>query len=423
MADQICKVNPKLHGFLVPVGELREDDMNPVTHDQRNLDAMRRSLEAYGQQKPVVHRGGMVLAGNGLLRSAMAMGWTHVAAVESDLDDDAAMAGYKIADNKTSDLHAWDWGATGKLLEELKAADFDLLATGFDEDKINELLPQSEPDAPSPQIDRAAELQAEWGTKLGQLWEIPGKAGVHRLLCGDSTKAEDVERVMGGQQTKLLVTSPPYWVGKEYEAEKTWNEVQSFVNRCALAWPAVCSHRIVINTGAPQAAHLTGKPAHIRLLLDEWQREFGTVGLLLRYARIWTKSGGLCHTKPESDCIDQHWEFIGMFYRPETYEGQRRCGEPWATNGIWNDIPGTAQREHSAPFHLEVPSRNIRLHSDPSDVILDPFLGSGTTMVAAEQLGRVCRGIDIEPKYVAVALQRMKDMGLSPKLAEGAPVK
>ncbi len=317
------------------------------------------------------------------------------------LDVDEAEADKLLA---TLDPLAAMAGADAGVLDDL------LKSIETDSDELQKMLDDLAKDnpLPTPEIveDEVPEPPAEPITQPGDLWIL----GEHRLLCGDSTKAEDVAVVMDGEKTGLLFTSPPYWVGKEYENETTWSEVQDFIRRCALSWSPVCSHRIVINTGAPQAAHLTGKRAHIRLLLDDWQREFEKGGLLLRYARIWTKTGGLCHTRPESDCVDQHWEFVGMFYRPETYEGQRRCGESWATNGIWDDIPSTRQTDHPAPFHIELPCRNIRLHSDIGGSVLDPFLGSGTTLIAAEQLGRRCYGLEISPAYCDVVVNRWQNL-------------
>jgi DNA modification methylase len=162
---------------------------------------------------------------------------------------------------------------------------------------------------------------------------------------------------------------------------------------------------------------LTGQPAHVRLLLDDWQRAFAYSGFLLRYVRIWAKSGGLVNTSPAVDCIDQHWEFIGVFYDPAHYEGQRRVGEPWATAGVWGDIGGRASQAkdgHPAAYPVEIPTRNILLYTDPGQLVFEPFIGSGSTIVAAEATGRLAVGCDIEPKYVALTLQRLTDMALAP---------
>lgn len=280
--------------------------------------------------------------------------------------------------------------------------------------------PQEDPQDAEPQIDRAEELRQKWGVESGQLWRLPSRTPgqEHRLICGDCTDGDVVGRVMGGKQARLVMTSPPYWVGKDYENENTWDDIVRFIERCSARLAAACSHRIVINTGAPPAARLTGERAHTRLLLDEWIRELKQHGFLMRYVRIWAKRGGLAHTAPQSDCIDQHWEFVAVFYRPETYEGQRRLGEKWATDGIWDDFSGEmSSHGHIAAFPLEMPDRNIRLYTDEGHSVYEPFLGSGTTLIAAENLSRQCRGVEISPGYVAVALQRYLDtFGIVPEL-------
>lgn len=277
-----------------------------------------------------------------------------------------------------------------------------------------EVEPENAGSDTEPQIDKAQELLEKWQVKTGDLWQL----GEHRLICGDCTDEGVVERVMDGGKAHLTFTSPPYWVGKEYEKEKTWEEVQDFIKRCSSSISGVSSHRIVINSGAPPAAHLTGERAHVRLLIDDWQRELYKYGFLMRYVRIWAKRGGLVHTAPVSDCIDQHWEFIAVFYNPDTYEGQRRLGEKWATDGLWDDFSGKmSSHGHIAAFPLELPERNIRLYTDKDAVILEPFSGSGTTLIACQNLNRRCRAVEISPAYVAVSLERFyTHANIEPKL-------
>lgn len=269
-----------------------------------------------------------------------------------------------------------------------------------------------------PQIDQATELQKKWQVKTGQLWTL----GEHRLLCGDSTKAEDVERVMGGRKAIMCVTSPPYWLGKDYEKEKTRNEVVAFQQAIVKAMDSGVDRnksRIIINTGTYWKNRIDkGKP-EFGLLLDEWIAAFRDFGWVCRHVRIWAKGGGPLHLSAHADLIDTHWEFIATFYDAKAvYGGQRKCGQPWAQQGVWSDIPGASMQEgHSAPFPVEIPFRNIMLYSDEGDKVYEPFSGSGTTIIACEQLSRKCRAIEIDPKYVAVALQRWADAtGKTPTL-------
>jgi hypothetical protein len=409
------------------LSDLTPDSRNANRGTQRGRVLLEKSLRRYGAGRSILaDKHGAVIAGNKTLEVAADIGLpvrvietdgTELVVVQRtdlDLGTDKAAVELGIADNRVGQVSLeWD----GDVLAQRAAEGLDL-GQWWNKDELAEIVKNiGEPAAdPGADVDRAAELQAKWGTATGQLWEI----GAHRLLCGDSTKAEDVARVMGGEKASLVMTSPPYWVGKKYEQEKTWSDVQAFISRLCAVLTEFTTHRIVINTGAPPAAHLTGKRAHVRLLLDDYQRELETHGWLMRYVRIWAKRGGLAHTAPQSDCIDQHWEFIGVFYDPKNYEGQRRCGEKWATDGIWDDVTGTmSANDHVAAFPVDIPERNITRYTDPGAIVLEPFCGSGTTLVVCEQLGRKGRGIELDPAYVAVTLERLSGLGLTPKLMEG----
>ena len=195
----------------VAIAVLLNDPANVRTHDQKNIDAIKGSLRRFGQQKPiVVNADNVVVAGNGTLVAAKELGWTHIDVVRTKLAGSEATA-FAIADNRTAELAAWDEEALAKTLAALQIDDEELATlTGFTEREIESLVSattgaNTEADAEA-QVDKGEELRAEWGVKPGQLWLL----GEHRVLCGDSTKAEDVARLMGGAKADLCFTSPPY---------------------------------------------------------------------------------------------------------------------------------------------------------------------------------------------------------------------
>jgi len=333
-------------------------------------------------------------------------------------------------------LSAWD----GDLLQGI-GFDGDLLAAWNDQAaNLRELL-ESEKPAPvedaGAQVDKAEELREKWGVETGQLWQL----GEHRIICGDCTDKAVVERVMGGEKANLLFTSPPYWVGMDYETQKSEQEIDEFIHACSRTFTefiSVDNGRIVINTGTA-AIHRIEKKRKVEVLplIFKWQMELRQSGWLARHYRIWAKSGGFAGgvVSPKVDAVDQHWEtittfsaeteeqqYIGTYWCPAGLQrGQEKVGEKWAQQGIWTDIQGdkSAGGTHVAAFPLELPERNIRLYSKDSEIVFEPFLGSGTTLIACERLGRKCRAVEISPAYVAVAIQRWVDVtGGTPELLE-----
>jgi len=311
--------------------------------------------------------------------------------------------------------------------------DLDALANGWSDLPLVEWgvdLPEdwlveekTDPADAEPQIDRAEELNKTWGVKLGDLWQI----GEHRLLCGDSTKKEDVERVMDGEKADMSVTSPPYGVGKSYENKGIgpWFDTIRPVIKNIVEWANVVVWQIV-------DLYSTGSQ-FIEPTLSYSISMFADNGMRPLWFRIWEKQGinygvGAYHlvtNKPaqqyeyiatfgeDEDAVDEtDYEFIAAFGNSKykfTKRLSRQEKKAWGYAGVWKINTVKANDVHVAMYPLELPTRVIKMHSDVVGIILDPFLGSGTTMVACQNLNRKCRGIEISPDYCAVILQRMTD--------------
>jgi DNA modification methylase len=284
-----------------------------------------------------------------------------------------------------------------------------------------------------PQIDKAQELLAKWQVKPGQVWQL----GKHKIICGDCTDLATVEKLMAGEKANLLFTSPPYWIGKNYETQNSEKEIDYFIEKCIKTWTdfiTVDYGRICINTGSA-AIHRIEKNRKVEVLplIDKWQFQLKQRGWLARHWRIWAKSGDFPATiSAKADVVDQHWEhivtfdnefsFLGTWWAPSGFQrGQEKIGTKWAQQGVWTDIHGQKSGEgsHIAAFPLELPLRNIMLYSQDGEITIDPFIGSGTTLIACENLNRQCRGIEIAPEYIAVTLQRWQDhTGKTPQLLQ-----
>lgn len=321
------------------------------------------------------------------------------------------------------------------LIKEITEDDnFDTDLLGFDDTELNQCLNLAmnngltDPDD-VPEVAKAI-------TKTGDLYIL----GSHRLLCGDATKKEDVERLMDGKKGTLGFTSPPYWVGKEYETQKSVEEIDEFIDKICQSYNFAIRKdmsRIIINTSTGFTTSFDKKKKRqVLLLVDKWANNFYQLGWNLRHIRHWIKEGQLMSTSPKSDLIDQHCEFLETFEHEkgkkinfddiiddsnisilETYynaagisQGQMRTGFKWALRSYWDDIKGNAsQTGHCAAFPIELAIRHIWLYTKQSSLILDLFLGSGSTLIACEKTNRICYGMEIDPHYCDVIVKRWEN--------------
>ena len=258
-----------------------------------------------------------------------------------------------------------------------------------------------------PEIDRAEELKEKWKTARGQLWRI----GSHILLCGDSTSREDVEKVMQGEKADVCFTSPPYNAGvsaqlsgntsiddnlykDEYDDNKKEVDYLSLLKEFTGLSIEFCKYVFV------NIQPLAGNKRAIAKYWFEFVDKFCDVA-------IWDKT----HAAPEQArrVMDSRFEFVFVFGG----NGSRAIGTRDFRGMVHNVYSGSPQRKnefsdiHAATFPIELPSHFIETFSNNGDIAFEPFAGSGTTLVACQNLGRKCRAIEISPAYVAVVLERM----------------
>ena len=257
------------------------------------------------------------------------------------------------------------------------------------------------------QIDRAEELQQVWNVERGQVWEI----GKHRLLCGDSTSAEDVARVMGGDKSPLMVTDPPYNVAQDTDlyAQNRSKALKELANS---DWDRdfnpIDFLEATKNTLSKDAWQYVFTAHHMFGMIFEW----------LNTAHAKTSFCVWCKPNPMPSLTMRTWTFaveLCLFGKSGSPVFNFPEGEHCLN---WWPITKVSDGSHPTQKPTEVIGHIISHCSSHDDLVIDPFGGSGTTMVACEQLNRQCRMMEIEPKYCAVILQRMSDMGLTPRLVE-----
>jgi DNA modification methylase len=419
------------------IAELSLDPSNVRKHSRRNLDAIKASLRKFGQQKPiVVDAKGIVLAGNGTLTAAQELGWTEIQIVRTELAGVEATA-FAIADNRTAELAEWEEDKLSQVLQSLKVEDADLLAaTGYDAAEVDKMSKAevSEDEVPEP--------PAEPITKAGDLWIL----GEHRLLCGDSTKSDDVERLMDGQLINLAFTSPPYASQRKYDESSGFKPIppNEFVK-----WFEPIAANVKDRLAKDGSWFVNIKPAadgldtslyvfdlvcaHVR----QWGWRFATefcwerTGIPQQVVRRFKNQ-----FEPVYQFALNEWKIYPEAVRHQSHNvpkakgkgagdtnAARRQGVASAVDGNevaegmaypGNRLPTFSSTHtalgHSAAFPVGLPSFFIKAYTDQSDNVYEPFCGSGTTVIAAEQLGRKCYGMEISPAYCDVIVQRWENL-------------
>jgi DNA modification methylase len=401
----------------VPLAKLTPHPRNPR---QGDVGAIHQSIEANGFYGAVVAQKatGHVLAGNHRLLAAQHANANEIPVMWVDVDDATALR-ILLADNRTNDLASYDEQALADLLTDIMGDAGTLDGTGYDGDALDELLadlasPNGDGSDAGDLVDRAAELQEEWGTERGQVWTIPSKTAkhkTHRLMCGDSTSAEDVARLLDGNEPNLMVTDPPY--GVEYrpewrneafgEGSRSTGEVQ---NDDRADW----SDAWALFPGPSCYVWHAGTKA------DVVAQSLRASGFDIRGQIVWAKqhfaiSRGHYHVQHEP-C----WYAVRRGGAAQ-WSGDRKQTSLWSINNALSQNGGRGEGDeatgHGTQKPLECMARPIRNHKGD---VYDPFVGSGTTLVAAESLGRACYAMEIDPKYVAVVLERLHGTGLAPVL-------
>lgn len=394
------------------IADLTPDTRNANKGTVRGLAMLEDSLGKYGAGRSILtDKHGNVIAGNKTLQSAVDAGipievvqsdgnkLVVVQRTDLDLYADTKARELAYADNRVAQVDL-DWSAEALLADVNDGLD---LSKFFDDDELAELLSSVTDDPPADpgaQIDRAEELQAKWQVKRGDLYVIPSKSGKgeHRLLCGDSTSAEDVARVMGGKRASLLASDPPYNVdiayGDNVDDIKSTLEYETFSRAWLSAWQAV-SDRQVITPGCNNLA--------------SWLRWFDAY-----HVAPWVKTNAMTNGK-----VSRWWCWEPIVFFGEQWTRNRPSDvfdhpvPPQKAEGL-----GSLTPYHPCPKPVDMWVDLIENYTEPGAIVADAFDGSGTTLVAAERVRRRAYVMEIEPKYVAVALERLQAMGLSPVKAE-----
>ena len=405
----------ELWPLAIPIEDLTEDPENVRLHDERSLTVVANSLERFKQRQPIVARRNpdtgekVVIAGNARLEAARRLGWTHIAVVSADADDDNEARAYALTDNKSALLSDWDMSGLATVLATLKDEDLDLDALGWSDDELSDILDinidlddeetTTEPALPDPPADPV--------TKLGNLIEL----GDHRLVCGDATDEQAILKAFFlGESADLMVTDPPY--GVSYQMDLSPEEAKKLRRRTdgkVVTNDAMDEdelHDLIKNFSSaarlrPGASfYVFSPPAHLSTVFHSGLSEGG---LAPRHHLIWAKDRhvlGRCDYHYRHELIHYGWK-----------EG---AGHYFLDDRTQNSVlefkrPGTSP-DHPTMKPIDLVMRLIMNSSKQGDLVYDPFLGSGTTLLAAEKTGRRCFGIELDPAYCDVIVRRWEEL-------------
>lgn len=435
-------IRPELQEFATPINDLKP---HPQNVRQGDIGAISQSLKQHGQYRPIVvqRSTGLILAGNHTYKAALSLKWKQIAATYVDVDDEQALR-ILLIDNRANDLASYDDSALVEMLKGLMDTELKLEGTGFDPDDLDQLLKDLETEYGTEIVGKEEKIplldQVPTKTVSGDIWIL----GKHQIMCGDSRSTTDVDKLLEGKKINVAFTSPPYAEQRVYDETSGFKPIlpDEYVE-----WFMPIAANIKTNFAIDGSWFVNIKPP-----AKELETHLYVFDLVLAHVRQW---GWLFATEFcwERSGIPQkvvrrfknQFEPIYQFVlgdwkiRPEE---MRHYSEnvPQAlgigggdTNaakrqGVMSAVKGNKMNEgmaypgnrlptfngthsatgHSAGFPVGLPEWFIKAFTDVNDVVYDPFMGSGSTLLAAHNQNRVCFGMELSPRYVDLICARFQ---------------
>lgn len=374
------------------VAELLPAEYNPrkdLKPGDAEYEKLKRSIEQFGYVEPVIWNKttGKVVGGHQRLKVLMDMGYTEVDCVVVELSEEKEKA-LNIALNKISG--EWDKDKLALLITDLQAADFDVSLTGFETAELDDLFKDSVKDGiKEDDFDVEAELQNPSFSKPGDVWTL----GRHRLVCGDSTKAETFELLMCGKKANLIITDPPYNVNYEGSAGKIKNDNMdndSFYNFLLDAFK--CTESAMADDASIYVFHADTEGLNFR-------KAFNDAGFNLSGCCIWKKQSLVLGRSP------YQWQ-----HEPCLFGWKKKGKHLWYTgrkeSTIWEFDKPKKNGDHPTMKPIPLLAYPIMNSSMSNSIVLDPFGGSGSTLIACEQTDRICYTVELDEKFCDVIVKR-----------------
>ena len=362
---------------------------NARTHSVEQINKLRSSLREFGFINPVIiDRDYNVIAGHGRIEAAKAEGILEVPCVFADYLTEAQKKAYILADNRMAMDAGWDEELLRVEIEALQAESFDVGLTGFDESEIADLF-ETDSEVKDDDFDVDAELEKPPVTKSGDLWLL----GNHRLFCGDSTKEETYTLLMDGKKANLVVTDPPYNVNYEGSAGKIKNDNMENGKFYQFLLDAfTCMEKVMENDASIYVFHADTEGLNFR-------KAFADAGFYLSGTCIWKKQSLVLGRSP------YQWQ-----HEPVLFGWKKKGRHQWYTgrkeSTIWEFDKSKKNGDHPTMKPVPLVAYPIKNSSMSNCIVLDPFGGSGSTLIACEQTNRVCHTIELDEKFCDVIVKR-----------------
>ena len=364
---------------------------NARTHSKEQILQLRSSLREFGFVNPIiVDKDLNIIAGHGRVLAAKAEGLSEVPCVFAEHLTDAQKRAYILADNRLALNAGWDEELLALEFGELKDLGFDLELTGFGLDEIEKLFAADGKDVQDDDFNLTAALEQAAFVLPDDVWTL----GRHRLICGDATDADTVKKLMDGRKANLVLTDPPYNVGFESASGlKIKNDSQKsepFYNFLLSAFRSLAD-----NLESGGSAYIF----HADTEGENFRRAFREAGFHLSGTCIWVKDSFVMGRSP------YQWQHEPILYGwLKTGAHKWYAGRSEAT--IWNFAKPRKNSDHPTSKPLELLAYPIKNSSQANGIVLDPFGGSGSTLIACEQADRICNMLELDEKYASVILRR-----------------
>lgn len=386
---------------LVSIDKLIPYVNNARTHSPEQIIKLRSSLREFGFINPVIiDKDFNVIAGHGRLIAAKEEGIKEVPCVFVDYLTEAQKKAYIIADNRMAMDAGWDEELLRVEIEALQGADFDVSLTGFDEKELSDLFKGSDDsDVEDDDFNLTAALEKAAFVEKGDIWTV----GMHRLMCGDATSSDDVAKLMAGKKANLIVTDPPYGVSFKSSSGLTiQNDSMKNDEFYQFLYDSFVNMAMVLERGgAAYVFHADTEGLNFR-------KAFIDAGFHLAGCCIWVKDSLVLGRS------DYQWQ-----HEPVLYGFLQNGKHPWYSDRkqttIWNFAKPKRNANHPTSKPLDLLGYPIGNSSQENAIVIDTFGGSGSTMMACEQINRICFMMELDEKYASVILRRAVENGIDPE--------